>query len=107
VDTGVGDKVIDDGCTILAVSMWAHKQRRGDLADIVAYNECDTLTTHLLMLQVARFAGQLDGDGYAREIRAVRGLLAREIGNGKAHLRLFRDRWDEWQEEKVDAALVF
>lgn len=78
---------------------------QGRLEDIVAYNECDALTTHLLMLHVARFAGQLDSDDYGREVQAVEDLLDREIANGKAHLATFRERWAAWRRDGV--ALVF
>lgn len=69
----------------------------GKLSEIVAYNECDALTTHLVMLRVAYHASKVDEAGYQAEVDAVRALLASEIAKGKAHLTLFRDQWDAWQ----------
>lgn len=69
----------------------------GKLSEIVAYNECDALTTHLLMLRVAYHAGRVGDAEYKTEVDAVRALINNEIAEGKAHLTLFRDQWDAWQ----------
>ncbi len=60
---------------------------------IVAYNELDALTNHLLMLRVALFGDFLDEERYQAEIAATRELLEREINAGKEHLAAYHDRW--------------
>ena len=66
---------------------------------IVAYNELDALTNHLLMLRVAHFGAFLDERQYEAEITATRDLLEREIDAGKEHLAAYRDRWLELENE--------
>lgn len=69
----------------------------GKLSEIVAYNECDALTTHLLMLRVAYHAGKVQDAAYQAEVDSVRALIDSEIAAGKAHLTLFRDQWAAWE----------
>ena len=71
----------------------------GDLDLIVAYNEVDALTNHLLMLRVAYFGAFLDERRYEAELNATRDLLEREIDAGKDHLIAYRDRWQELESE--------
>jgi len=66
---------------------------------IVAYNEFDALTNHLLMLRVAHLGAFLDDQQYEREKAVLRQLLEQEIEAGKAHLVDYRDRWDELEQE--------
>ncbi|MEO5366896.1 MAG: 3'-5' exonuclease [Magnetococcus sp. WYHC-3] len=66
----------------------------GHLADIVAYNEFDALTTYLLWLRTAHFAGFFDDAGLAAEEELVRALIAREVAAGKSHLQRFQEEWD-------------
>lgn len=66
----------------------------GDVRGIAAYNEADALTTHLLMLRIGHFSGQLSDGEYGRELGAVEELLQREIAAGRAHLRRF---WATWR----------
>ena len=70
----------------------------GRLADIVAYNECDAVTTYLLWLRFAHFGGFLDDQEYEDEQDMVRRLLkemgARENGS---HLLRYLDEWDALQ----------
>ena len=71
----------------------------GRLADIVAYNECDAVTTYLLWLRFAHFAGFFDEEEYEDEQDNVRRLL-QEMGarpNGD-HLLRYVTEWDGLQE---------
>ncbi|MGA9851712.1 MAG: hypothetical protein WBR15_02125 [Gammaproteobacteria bacterium] len=47
----------------------------GDIAGIVAYNECDAITTYLLWLQVANFGGFFNAGQFLEEQRRVATLL--------------------------------
>lgn len=69
----------------------------GDVRTIAAYNEADALTTHLAMLRIGHFAGKLSDAQHHSELRAVDDLLEAEIQNGKAHLRQFQERWQQWR----------
>ncbi len=70
---------------------------QGRTDQIVAYNECDAFTTHLLWARMARFAGLLSEKAYAQEQEAVRALLTESASQGKAHLKIYLDKWDELQ----------
>lgn len=66
----------------------------GRLADIVAYNECDAVTTYLLWLRFAHFGGFFDSRDYEEEQDNVRRLLT-EMGarpNG-GHLTQYLAEW--------------
>lgn len=67
----------------------------GRLADIVAYNECDAVTTYLLWLRYAHFGGFFDDDQYEQEQESVRELL-RDMGSddNSAHLVRYLDEWE-------------
>jgi hypothetical protein len=69
----------------------------GDFATILDYNRTDAVTTHLLMLRVAYVSGHLDEAGYAAEVEAVRGLVAREAAKGSAQLAKFAAAWREME----------
>jgi len=67
----------------------------GKLAKIVAYNECDALTTYLVWLRVAHLAGHFSGEQYEQEQEHVRELLKQEAGeNGKHHLQDYLAEWE-------------
>ena len=66
---------------------------------IVAYNEFDALTNHLLMLRVAYLGAFLDDRQYEQEIHAVREMIEREIESEKSHLSEYLDSWRELEEE--------
>lgn len=85
--SGIPGKVDVSGGSV--PEMWI----QGRLAEIVAYNEFDALTTHLLWARVARFAGLLSGDTYVREQEAVESLIEAEIASGKVHLARFLEVW--------------
>lgn len=66
----------------------------GKLDEIVAYNEFDAFTTHLLWAQVAHFSGLLTTEQWEREKRLVRELALSEIQNGHTHLERYLNEWD-------------
>ena len=66
----------------------------GDRRKIVAYNEFDALTTYLVWLRLAHFAGHFDKRGYGEEQDRVRELLERESKDARrAHLQSYLDEW--------------
>ena len=85
--SGVPGKLDTDGGQV------AQMYLAGKVRDIVAYNETDALTTHLLMLRVALTGGFLIREKYMDELAAVDALLAEGIQAGKEHFRQFRDVW--------------
>jgi len=84
IDTS-GDNVID---------LWL----AGDVRRIVEYNEFDALTTYLLWLRAAHFAGHFPAEAHAAEVERVRDLLRRRIADGQAHLGRYLARWEEMNE---------
>ena len=69
----------------------------GRLAEIVAYNECDALSTYLIWLRMAYFGGFFDLQQYTEEQARVRNLLSTEgTLPGKEHLLEFLERWEMW-----------
>ena len=69
----------------------------GRLAEIVAYNECDALSTYLIWLRIAYFGGFFNQRQYSEEQARVRNLLSTEgTLPGKEHLHEFREHWEIW-----------
>ena len=69
----------------------------GRLTEIVAYNECDALSTYLIWLRMAYFGGFFDPQQYTEEQARVRNLLSTEgTLPGKEHLLEFLERWEMW-----------
>lgn len=64
------------------------------LDKILAYNEFDALTTHLLWARIARFGELLSAEQYDYEQQLVRNLIHREIDNGKTHLERYLEAWN-------------
>lgn len=72
------------------VNLW----KQGNIARIVQYNECDALTTYLLWLRLAHFAGLIDADGYAREQRGLEEYVGALVSTGaKPHLVQYLEKW--------------
>ena len=73
----------------------------GKLADIVAYNEFDALTTYLVWLRVAQFAGLFSPEEFQREEQLVRDLIARLSTEERyAHLKDYQLEWDRLRGRK-------
>lgn len=65
----------------------------GDIRQIVEYNQYDALTTYLLWLRTARFAGLFSDDDFITEEGRVRDLLDQRISAGDEHLARYRGKW--------------
>ena len=88
VQSGVPGKMGVDGNDV--APMWLE----GNLDRIVRYNECDALTTYLVWLRLAHFAGFFDNAEYAREQEFVVELLETEIAKGdRDHLAEYLEAW--------------
>ena len=89
VQSGVPGKMGVDGNDV--ARLWLE----GDLDRIVRYNECDALTTYLVWLRLAHFAGFFDLEAYVREQQLVTDLLETEIAKGdRDHLTEYLDAWN-------------
>ncbi|MFP4351398.1 MAG: hypothetical protein ACLFTU_01025 [Puniceicoccaceae bacterium] len=66
----------------------------GRKAEILAYNECDALTTHLVWARFAHFIGLLSAKEYEIEQDALRELVTGLAANGKPALQRFLEEWD-------------
>ncbi len=66
----------------------------GRLAEIVAYNEFDALTTHLLWARIAHFGGLLSPAAYDREQALVRELATTHADGSRPHLHRYLAEWD-------------
>ena len=86
--SGIPGKIDVSGNSV--AQMWAE----GKLDEIVAYNEFDAFTTHLLWARVAHFSGLLSSEAYRNEQDLVRTLLKDEISGGRVHLDKFLVEWD-------------
>lgn len=64
----------------------------GQLDDIIAYNECDALTTYLVWLRMAHFAGHFSDTEYREEQNRVWQLIQQE-SEQKTHLAQFGALW--------------
>jgi len=72
--------------------------RDGERQRILHYNECDALTTYLLWLRMAHFAGFFTTEAYEEEQTRVRALIAEKAQNPRhAHLRAYQATWDHLQ----------
>lgn len=86
--SGIPGKMEVDGNQV--AELWL----QGRLPEIVAYNQCDALTTYLLWLRVAHFGGHFDAREYAVEQDRVRELLEKRAGEPTgAHFRAYLDEW--------------
>ena len=86
--SGIPGKIEVSGDSV--AEMWL----QGKLDQIVAYNEFDAFTTHLLWSRVAHFSGLLSTEQFHEEQQLVRQLLKVEIDHGKVHLEKFVSEWD-------------
>ena len=67
----------------------------GDIGRIVKYNEHDALTTYLVWLRTAHFAGLISPHAYREEQDQLRSLLVETSSEpGHDHLREYLTEWD-------------
>ena len=71
------------------INLW----QAGDIHTIVAYNQFDALSTYLVWLRTALFAGLMSPEQHAAEEECVREMLARRVAGGEAHLQRYLDKW--------------
>ena len=89
VVSGIPGKLGIDGQEV--APMWLD----GRIDEIVAYNEFDALTTYLLWLRVAHFAGLFSNDEYSREQGMVEKLIVDESKKEeRKHLTKFLEEWE-------------
>ncbi len=87
--SGIPGKMGMDGGDV--ARLWLEGCRRR----IVDYNEYDAMTTYLLWLRVAHFAGAFSADEYDVEQGRVRVMLEeRSRGMGGAYLRAYLSEWE-------------
>lgn len=88
--SGIPGKISVDGDSV------ADLYFEGRLPEIVAYNEFDAITTYLLWLQTAHFAGFINRDQFESERNMTKTLLMEESENAnKKHLLQYLDKWEE------------
>ncbi len=93
VQSGIPGKLDIDGDAV--ASLWLE----GNLRKIVQYNECDALTTYLVWLRLAHFAGHFTGRQYAEETARARALVESEQATpGREHLSAYLAAWDRLSE---------
>ena len=89
VQSGIPGKFGIDGSQV------AHLWLDGRLDRIVAYNECDALTTYLVWLRVAHFGGHFTDEQYEAEQERLRELLRSESQvPSRAHLGDYLREWE-------------
>lgn len=86
--SGIPGKIETSGGAV--AELWLE----GRLDEILAYNECDALTTHLVWARFAHFGGFLSDSEYEAEQQAVRDLIYSLISDGKTTLQKFLDEWE-------------
>ncbi|HEY9908226.1 MAG TPA: hypothetical protein V6D18_11560 [Thermosynechococcaceae cyanobacterium] len=69
----------------------------GDLRSIVAQSQFDALSTYLVWLRAARFAGFFSAEQYLEEQERVRGMVGDRIAQGDSHLTPYLNRWNSLQ----------
>jgi len=86
---GIPGKLGTDGASV--VDLWVED----NLEAIVAYNQYDALTTYLIWLRTALFAGFFSPQQYGEETARVEALLATSIAQGQHHLESYQQRWND------------
>ncbi len=97
---GIPGKMGTDGSSV--VDLWVE----GNLRAIVEYNHFDALTTYLVWLRTALFAGFFDPEQHHAEENRVRDLLLQQIEAGHHHLALYLERWNSFQPQPADTVAV-
>lgn len=86
---GIPGKMDTDGQQV--AQLWL----QGELRKIIAYNEFDALTTYLLWLRMAHFAGFFSSEQYEEEQQLLRQLLQSEaLRPERQHLQQYLRAWD-------------
>jgi predicted PolB exonuclease-like 3'-5' exonuclease len=96
--SGIPGKIGTTGHDV--VTLWA----AGLVREIVEYNEFDALTTYLVWLRTAHFAGFFSNDEYLLEENRVKELLDHRISQGNDHLELYLEKWESFQRQIMHIA---
>lgn len=88
--TGIPGKMGVDGSKV--AGMWA----KGKFREVIDYNECDTATTYLVFLEVARSGGFISSKRYHQERRILRDLMA---NSAKPHFQMFLEEWKKLRDQ--------
>ncbi len=86
VQCGIPGKLDIDGNAV--ADLWLD----GRLPEIIAYHECDALTTSLVWLRTAHLGGFFDKAAYAMEQELVEEMLA-GLSQERPHLARYLDHW--------------
>lgn len=85
--SGIPGKMDVDGNQV--AELWL----AGELAKIVEYNEFDALTTYLVWLRTAHFAGHFSPEEYREEQARLRRMVE-DLAGKREHLRAYLEEWD-------------
>ncbi len=77
----------------------------GNLSAIVQQSQYDALTTYLVWLRTARFAGFFSHQQYSEEEERVRAMVRDRISQGDRHLGLYLAQWEQMQAPKANSTL--
>jgi predicted PolB exonuclease-like 3'-5' exonuclease len=85
---GIPGKIDTDGTAV--ADLWS----AGDVHRIVQYNQCDAITTYLLWLRLAHFAGHISSEQYREEQEQLERLL-RDLSAkpGNEHFERYLSEW--------------
>ena len=97
---GIPGKMGTDGGSV--VDLWVE----GNLRGIVEYNHFDALTTYLVWLRTALFAGFFSPEQHQVEEDRVRDLLHRHIAAGDQHLAQYLEQWNRFQPQPADTVAI-
>jgi 3'-5' exonuclease len=78
----------------------------GDLRSIVAQSQFDALSTYLVWLRTARFAGFFNAEQHLEEESRVRGMVGDRIAQGDHHLTQYLDQWNSLNLQTTDAIIL-
>ncbi|MBD2114546.1 MULTISPECIES: hypothetical protein [Cyanophyceae] len=78
----------------------------GDLRAIAAQSQFDALSTYLLWLRTARFAGFFNEEQFMEEEERVRRMVGDRIAQGDHHLTQYLHRWDSFNLPLNDAMVI-
>ncbi|PSN14867.1 hypothetical protein C7293_09795 [filamentous cyanobacterium CCT1] len=79
---------------------------KGDLQSIVAQSQYDALSTYLVWLRAGQFAGFFSPEQYGEEEERVRAVVRDRIAQGDHHLSRYLDRWDSFQTQPTESAIL-
>lgn len=78
----------------------------GDLRSIVVQSQYDALSTYLVWLRAARFAGFFSEEQYLAEDSRVRRMVSDRIAQGDYHLTQYLDQWGSFTPQPDDAIVI-